>query len=128
MPEAEEIDTKASTIRLRPDGILHEVAKEGARLGLSEAELSVSAYLELTGGELAPLLVDARRVHAISREARRYLSGPAGAQVCSAVAILVGSALTRVIGNFFTGLNRPDFPVKVFTDEAAALDWLTRRL
>jgi hypothetical protein len=40
------------------------------------------------------------------------------------VALLVGSPVTRVIGNFFIGLNKPRWPVRLFRSESDALAWL----
>ena len=41
-----------------------------------------------------------------------------------AIALLVGSPLSRVIGNFFVGLNRSTFPLRLFTSEEEAIAWL----
>jgi hypothetical protein len=42
----------------------------------------------------------------------------------SAAALLIGSPLTRAIGNFFMGLNKPLIPTRLFTSETEALAWL----
>lgn len=119
---------RASVVRLSEEGILIEVVAQGAHLRVPDAEASLAAYAALAGGTLRPILVDARGVHAIERGARRLLSGPRAAVVCSAVALVVGSPLSRVVGNFFVGLNRPGFPVRLFDDPQRALDWLRERL
>jgi hypothetical protein len=39
-------------------------------------------------------------------------------------AMLVGSVLSEMIGNFFINLNKPDAPTKLFTNESDAVNWL----
>jgi hypothetical protein len=70
-------------------------------------------------------VVDYRGIASQDRAARAWYASPnTGKHVC-AVALLVGSPLSRIIGNFFMGLNKPPFPVRIFGDEAEALAWLT---
>ncbi|MDH5682649.1 MAG: hypothetical protein OEZ36_13750 [Spirochaetota bacterium] len=38
------------------------------------------------------------------------------------------SPISRVIGNFFLGLNRPLFPVKLFTEKNEASKWLANKI
>jgi hypothetical protein len=40
------------------------------------------------------------------------------------VALLVGSPMSRAIGNFFIGLNKPLIPTRLFVSEPEALAWL----
>jgi hypothetical protein len=67
------------------------------------------------------------RVKSIAREARDYDAREA-ARVAPAVALIVGSPLSRMIGNFFLGLNRTAVPIRLFTSEPAARSWLRRYL
>lgn len=41
-----------------------------------------------------------------------------------AVALVAGSASTRMLANFFLGLKRGAIPVRMFTSETDALAWL----
>jgi hypothetical protein len=68
--------------------------------------------------------VDLTKVTAIHREARLYFAGEETAKVQSAAGLLIGSPLTRAIGNFFMGLNKPLIPTRLFTSEAEAIAWL----
>ena len=47
-----------------------------------------------------------------------------GAECITASALLVESALSRMIGNIFLTINKPDVPVKLFTNEQEAKKWL----
>lgn len=71
-----------------------------------------------------PVLVDLRAVRSQSAEARAYLAGPEATKVSAAVALLVASPLSRAIGNFYLGFNRPEVPTRLFTDEIEAERWL----
>ncbi len=70
------------------------------------------------------VLVDMRATTEISKEARDYLANERTASVQRATALLVRSPVSRVIGNFFMGLNKPISPTRMFTDTAAAIEWL----
>jgi hypothetical protein len=75
--------------------------------------------------EELPVLADIRHVKAIEREAREvYRSREKYNMEVTALAILVGSPLSRAIGNFFIGLSRMPMPTRLFTSEADAIRWL----
>ena len=42
----------------------------------------------------------------------------------SALALIVGSPLSRIIGNFFLSVNKPLYPARLFDNEASGLAWL----
>ncbi|MGZ4038838.1 MAG: DUF7793 family protein, partial [Bacteroidia bacterium] len=71
-----------------------------------------------------PLLVDARPVLSMEREARKHFSTNGRDTKISAMAVMVKSPLSRVIGNFFMGLNKPQIPARLFDSEADAVEWL----
>ncbi len=48
-----------------------------------------------------------------------------GAEGILRVTLNAGAPLSRAIGNIFMGLNKPDFPLRLFTSDAEALAWLT---
>ena len=41
-----------------------------------------------------------------------------------AVALVIDSPLSRVLGNFFLGFNRPETPARLFTSVDEARAWL----
>ena len=69
-------------------------------------------------------LIDMRRLKSITREARVLYSRKNSNLNCKAVALLVSSPLSRVIANFFLGMNKPDRPIKLFTNKEKAITWL----
>ena len=77
---------------------------------------------EYTEGPI-PILGLNRKLHSISREARVFYANESASFAC-AVAILTQSPVSKVIGNFFVGLNKPSIPTRLFTLEQDALNWL----
>ena len=70
------------------------------------------------------LLVDIRPVNTLSRDARLvYLSC---APMFSAVALLVKSPLSRIIGSFVLGMKKKESPIRMFNCPEKALDWLSK--
>ncbi len=70
------------------------------------------------------VLIDMTTVSEISKEARDYFANERTASIQRATALLIGSPVSRVIGNFFMGLNKPISPTKLFTDPQKAIRWL----
>lgn len=93
----------------------------GAVCGLAEAQGSTAAVQALGRG-VAPALIDMRQMSKIDRAAREHFTNSPGD--VSAVGLLVGSAVSKMIANFMIGMQRMPFPVRMFTDESAALGWL----
>ncbi len=125
---AEPVITTSTTRHwLRDDGFLQSQALDGAGQSLADARESVAAYASLCGGQRRPLLVDLRAAGGpMDRAAREYYAGTELAAVVSAAALLVSSPVGRVIGTFFLRIAQPATPIRLFTDEQEALDWLER--
>ena len=74
--------------------------------------------------EKTRVIIDMSAVFEISKEARDYFANERTASIQRATALLIGSAVSRIIGNFFLGLNKPITPTKLFTDPQEAIKWL----
>lgn len=119
-----EITTRTSRIRLGEDGIVRVVVLPDAEQTLEDAKEQVAAVQKVAQGKKRPVLVDARDGRFMDRAARVYYASDEAARFRSASALLVGSAVTRVMASFFLGLNKPNYPVRLFNSENEALDWL----
>lgn len=97
----------------------------GAEVVLEDAVENVAVTARLTGGKAVPVLVDLRRVRSQSAEARAYLAGEEATRVSCAVALVIQSPLSRVVGNFYLGFNRPAVPTRLFTSVSEARTWLS---
>ncbi len=70
------------------------------------------------------VLIDMTAVSEITKEARDYYANERTGSIQRATALLIGSPVSRVIGNFFMGLNKPISPTRLFTDPQKAIKWL----
>lgn len=98
--------------------------KTGCEMALDDAKENVSAIYEIGGRQRNRVLVDMRGVRSQTREARQYFAGPEAERATLAVALLVGSPLSRVLANFFLRLMPQRWPTALFNDEDAAITWL----
>ncbi len=122
--ESEVTETSIAKVWLDEEGIIREKINEGSVIELEEAKEEIAAYSSFCKEKKRPLLVDIRGVKSVSAEARNYFAGEEGAEAVCAIAGIVGSPLSRIIGHFFLGLNKPSYPAKLFTSTEEALMWL----
>jgi len=120
----ETVTTRTATIWLRDDGIVQIVIFPNAAEGQADAQTNVATCFRVGGERRRPVLVDVRQMKGFEREARVYYSSEETAQIITALGLLVGSPLSRVLANFFLGLNRVRVPTKLFISEEKAVEWL----
>ena len=119
------IETRTERLWLHPEGYVLAEVRPGLVANLDDAVINVEAVGQLAAGRRLPLLLD-MRAHATSatRECRDYYAGAEAQVVNLAVAMLVRSNISRILGNFFLGLNKTRFPFRMFSDVDEALAWL----
>ncbi len=122
------VKTKAYTTWMGADGIARTVVKPDIEVGLKEAQENTEAVSSLYTGKKFPLLIDSRNIKYITKEARDHFSVRNRETVVTSFGILIYSPLSRIIGNFFMGLNKPAVPAKLFTSEEEAIHWLKKHL
>ena len=109
---------------LRPDGIVQLVWAPRTTVLLEDATAALEATAQLTGRRLRPVLIDMRDTGPQDRSARAEWTSRT--DVSSAVALIVGTSLSRLMGNLFISVNKPPFPVRLFDNEASAVAWLQK--
>jgi len=107
---------------LRPDGIVQLVWAPRTTVLLEDATAALEEMAQLTGGRRSPLLVDMHDTGPLDRPTRAELTRRSDLQ--SAVALVAGTPLSRMMANFFLTVNKPPFPTRLFDNEASALSWL----
>ena len=122
--QAEAIELRAMRMWLGDDGIVRAIVGPGAQVSRADAVEAVATTNRLTGGRKAPLIVDCRGIAYMDREARSYYAGEEARATVHCVGLLVASPVSRVLGSFFLGLNRPPMPTRLFTSEGRAVEWL----
>lgn len=123
VPPPHAIRTRTCTLWCEGD-IVFGRFHEGAEVDLADAHENLAVTATLTGGRRLPVMVDLRGVRSQSAEARAHFAGPAATAVTRAVALVISSPLSRVVGNFFLGFNRPETPARIFTATGDAETWL----
>ena len=122
--EHEEVVTSMCKVWVGEDGIARIIHVPGAELTLEDAKETMAAYLKVNKGKRLPLFVDTAEMKSMTRESRLYYASEEAAKTASAVAIIVGTPVSRVLGNFYLGLSNPHLTSRLFTSEQEALEWL----
>jgi hypothetical protein len=118
------IELKAYTTWMGHDGIGRTKVKPLSEVTINDAKENSMAVNSLSNGNDFPLLIDTREIRSITKEARDFFSMNNRESHVIAFAILIDSPLSKIIGNFFMGLNKPRVPVRLFTSEKEAISWL----
>jgi hypothetical protein len=106
-------------------GVAIATFDEGAELTMEHTRPFTAALVKVTKGRVRPLLVDFKNMKSQTKECRDYYSSdPQHIATLSAAALVVNSALQRMIANFFLGMNKSVKPVRLFDDRESAIKWL----
>ena len=103
-------------------GIHRTRVKPAAEIVIEDAKANSEAVnsFEL---EKYPLIVDTSQIKSITKEARDQFSMRGRESSVVAIAMIIKSPLSKIVGNFFMGLNKPRVPVRLFNDEESAKSW-----
>ena len=118
------VRTKICTFTLDERGFVRARLDEGAFIELEDARDAILATWQTAGEQRRPVLVDMTRIKGETRAARLHFVSDEAVAKYSAVAMLVASPVSRVVGTFFLRLLEHKAPTRLFSDEAAAIDWL----
>ena len=122
--EHKEVTTQTGKFWLGEDDIIRGVILSTEEHTLTNAEGNSEAVAIISNKKMLPLFIDITRCKTITREARvHYARKQVGEAVC-AIALLIGSPVSKVIGNIFLGFDKPEHPLKLFTSESDAMKWL----
>jgi len=114
----------AFRVALRPDGILVYYPRPGLVLTYEIALQVLEEGTKIISGP-KPTMVLMQDMARVEREARAFFASEEYMRRLSTqTALVVASPVSRVIANFFVGLNRPNYPCKAFDDPRRALLWL----
>ena len=116
--------TRIAKIWLEEGKILRTVIYPNSEITSEDAKEVFNAHLELAEDKQVASLVDIRGIKSATREARSFPTTASVAKFPIALALLVDSPVSRVIANFFLGVNKPSYPTKFFNSENEAITWL----
>lgn len=106
------------------DGIARTKAKPNVPITLNHAIENTKVVTSFFLGKKFPILIDSTDIKSMNREARDHFSTRGRDSKTNAFGIIVSSPISRVVGNFFLGINKPEVPTKLFDNEEAAIKWL----
>jgi hypothetical protein len=116
-----EVKTRVSTITLREDGVVHVNCLAGVEFCEADAHETLAKIDQLTGDRPAVHCVDLSQIKSMERACRSVFANGKNTQ---AAALIVATPLSRVIGNFFLGLTKTRFPLRLFSEVEPAIAWL----
>jgi hypothetical protein len=113
---------------IREDGIACTKVKRGSEVTVEYARENSIAVNTLLKDKKRPLLIDSRGIKSMTRDARNQFSTKGRETQTLAFGIVIGSQVSKVIGNFFMGINKPAVPTRLFDNEEEAILWLKQFL
>lgn len=121
-------DDPNSTWWIDKEGILCSISKKNYVQETREAQMKrMDDFIRITGGKKMCMLLDITYARP-SRKEDRDEAAEILAKVVKAMAMVSRSPLGRMIANLFFGLKPPPYPVKMFSDEKEAREWLRQYL
>lgn len=96
-------------------------------ISLEIAKECVEKRIAFSEGKNYPVFINMKGVRSLTKEAREYLAVE-GARLIIAGALITGSPLTKILGNVFLTVNKPQVPTRLFINENEALEWLKKYL
>lgn len=118
------IELKSYFTWMGDDGIARTCVKQNIDITLEDAIANTNAVSSLYYDIKFPLMIDSRHVKSMSIEARRHFSVKNRETMTCAFGIIIGSVISRVLGNFYLSVNKPSVPTRLFVNEEDAIIWL----
>lgn len=122
--EQKEVVTRTTKIRYGDDGIIYARALSGSVQTIADARENMQLTNQLVNGRPYAMLVDIREIRSQDRDAREHYVQPTTSPSLRAVAVLIGSPMSKMIGNFLIGFSKPQIPTRLFSSETEAIAWL----
>ncbi len=116
-----------STMWFDENGILCSIAKKAPQQTVEEVKKTIDEFKTITGGKKVCLLSDSTDSSPIKKELRDYIANIMP-EIVIAIAIISRSAVGKMVANLFFSIKKQPYPVKMFTDETEAKEWLKQYL
>ena len=108
------------------EGILVSLSKSPRRT-VESIKRNVALVKEITGNKKVPLLIYLKNSPVPDKETRRF-STEQLPEIYTAMAMVSKPGLAKFIMNILFALKSPPIPMKSFTDDTAAKEWLKQYL
>ena len=118
--------TRNCSFELDARGFVVARVDHGMEMDVTDAREAVQKTFAIAREKRTAVLVDLRGIRSQSRQARDYLSSSEMQPMFAAVALLIASPVSQVVGTFFMRLRQQPVPTRLFLDEEQAVDWLLK--
>jgi hypothetical protein len=108
------------------DGILFGTYKRGLKMNIDVAHAIVADRLAFTKGKTVPAIIFNQGVISMDKPARDFLASAEGTKGLTAAALILDSPFSSFLGNFYLSVNKPPMPVRIFTNDQAAVKWISK--
>lgn len=119
-------DLNTAKIFLRQDGIICIHIKDDVDIQLADAMEHFESLRYLAGGKKYPVLVLTGNGGTVDNQVKDFYRSKKANEPTLAEAVLAKSLAHKLIVNFLIKFNKPDRPIRMFTDEEEAVEWLNR--
>ena len=120
--DSERIHGLIADYRYDADGILVSYSKSTKRTVQNITE-NIALVRKITGNKKAPLLIYLSDLPVPDKETRQFSTAQLP-HVYTAMAMVSKPSLSRLIMNILFGFKKPPIPMKAFTDDKKAREWL----
>ena len=116
------IETGTTEVSKVKEDLIHFKSKIGAIHNLEEAKICMTHARKLNGGKKYYAIIDVRMGERITGEARTFYEKQTDTMSCAAIVIenTIACNLVNLVLRF---QNKP-YPIKMFTSEREAMDWV----
>ncbi|MCK8141445.1 hypothetical protein MW871_06015 [Flavobacterium sp. I-SCBP12n] len=104
--------------------ILFFIYKDNVSINLAAAECIVANRIQFQNNIAYPVFCDARGIVSMDKPARDYLA-QSGSFLTLAVGLLVNEQVSVMVSYFYLKINKPIVPTRLFTDQLAAIVFVT---
>lgn len=118
------VRTEVAEVTVRERGLVSAKVMAGAEVSVHEANQYHRMVHYLAKNEPHVTVLDISGIKYISKEAREVLSENSSKWGNTlGVALIVNSFTARMVANLFLTINKPSYPIKVFSDNVMAYQW-----
>jgi hypothetical protein len=104
--------------------ILFFIYKDNVSINLEAAECIVADRIQFQNDMAYPIFCDARGIVSMDKPARDYLA-QSGSLLIKAVGLLVNEQVSVMVSYFYLKINKPSVPTRLFTDQLAAIAFVS---
>jgi len=121
---AKAAETRLSTLWIDENGVLYSAAKKNVPFTVENITEYYDSVGKITEGNNIYLCSDISEIAVPDKQSRDLIANKALDYPFKAAAVITKSKLSEAIGNIMLIWYKFPFPVKLFTDEDMAQDWL----